>query len=353
MKHLVFIVPGFPADESDSQCIPALQTFVKNLLKTKHYSISVITLYYPQFKKKYEWHGTRVFSLAGKPGIINKIPLLFEVFASFNKINTNNPVTIIHSFWLQDTCWVGRKLSQKYHIPHLCTAMGQDVLETNKYLFWLPLDLMNIIVLSPFHQNILSLHKGKIQTQIIPWGIDPSNFPQINNQRNIDLIGVGNLTALKNYSLLIEVVELLLEKFPDLKAVLIGDGPEKVKLQQLLLKKKLGDHITLVGAVPRDQVLQYLSRSKVLFHPSTYESFGLVFAEALQLGVKIVSKKVGIAESGDNWSIFNNENEMVSMTEDLLRSPFISKSINKYLIQDTISAYETMYQKLIGIKRYQ
>jgi glycosyltransferase involved in cell wall biosynthesis len=351
LTHIVFIVPGFPADESDSQCIPALQTFVKNLIKTKHYSISVITLYYPQFKKKYEWHGTKVYSLAGKPGLINKIPILFKVYTTFHKINRENPVTIIHSFWLQDTSWVARKLSQKYHIPHLSTAMGQDVLRKNKYLFWMPLDLMKIIVLSPFHQNTLSLHKGKKQTQIVPWGIDPSNFPQINSKRNIDLIGVGNLTALKNYSLLIEVVELLVEKFPNLKAVLIGDGPEKAKLQQLLLKKKIGDHITLVGAVPRDQVLLYLSRSKVLFHPSTYESFGLVFAEALQLGVKIVSKKVGIAESGDNWYIFNNEEEMMRMTEDLLRSPSISKSINKYLIQDTISAYEAVYQKLIGIKR--
>jgi glycosyltransferase involved in cell wall biosynthesis len=83
-------------------------------------------------------------------------------------------------------------------------------------------------------------------------------------------------------------------------------------------------------------------------HPSTFESFGFVFAEALQLGVKIVSKQVGIGKTGENWSVFNTEQEMVKMTADLLSSPAISESSNNYQIQDTISAYEAVYQNLIG-----
>ena len=144
----------------------------------------------------------------------------------------------------------------------------------------------------------------------------------------------------------------LLPKFPKLNAIVIGDGPEQNNLQQRINKEGLKSNVTLLGALPRDQVLYHLSKSKVLLHPSTFESFGFVFAEAHQLGVKIVSKKVGIAESGDNWSVFNNEEEMIKMTGDLLSYSSISKSINKYLIQDTISAYRAFYQKLIDEKEF-
>jgi glycosyltransferase involved in cell wall biosynthesis len=343
-------VPGFPADESDSQCIPALQTFVKNLNKSNHFYLSIITLYYPQFKKKYVWHGTRIYSLAGKPGIIKKIPILFKVYTTFNKIHRENPVDIIHSFWLQDTSWVGRKLSQKYHIPHLSTAMGQDVLGSNKYLSLLPLGKMRIITLNKFHQDRLLKNTGKESSQNIPWGIDSLDFPSFSKERTIDLIGIGNLTPLKNFNLFITAVAGLLPRFPNLKAILIGDGPEQNNLQKRINDEGLKSNISLLGSLPREEVLFHLSKSKLLLHPSTFESFGFVFAEALQLGVKIVSYEVGIAKNGRHWSIFNNVEEMVKMTADLLSSPAISESTNNYQIQDTISAYEAVYQKLIAIK---
>jgi glycosyltransferase involved in cell wall biosynthesis len=145
-------------------------------------------------------------------------------------------------------------------------------------------------------------------------------------------------------------VARLSPKFPKLNAIIIGEGPEQNNLQQRVNEEGLKSNVTLLGALPRDQVLDHLSKSKILLHPSTFESFGFVFAEALQLGVKIVSREVGIAKNGKNWYIFYNEEEMVTMTEDLLDFPTFSESTNNYEIQNTILAYETVYHELIDIK---
>lgn len=347
MTHLLILTPGFPAEISDSQCIPALQIFVKNLNKLKEYNISIITFYYPSLVEEYDWNGIKVYPQNGQPGLLQKPFLMYKVFNEFKKIHKKTPVNIIHSFWLQDTTWIGRKISQIFNIPHLSTAMGQDVRKHNKYLNWLPLESMDIIVLSHFHQDSLYLSKGIKQFPIIPWGIDPVSFPAISTHRDIDLIGIGNLTPLKNYAVFIEVVSILIKKFPDLKAVLIGNGIEYDKLRKLIKEKYIGNHITLTGAIPREHVLRYLSRSKVLFHPSTFESFGLVFAEAQQMGVKIISRKVGIAEESEHWSIYNSHEEMINMTTNMLLNSSPNTTINKYHIKNTVQAYKKTYEQMM------
>ena len=73
----------------------------------------------------------------------------------------------------------------------------------------------------------------------------------------------------------------------------------------------LESNLTLAGNFKRHGVFDYMMRSKILLHTSSFESFGMVFNEALYYGLNIVSKPVEIAEATNRWQICNSEGEFI------------------------------------------
>ena len=73
------------------------------------------------------------------------------------------------------------------------------------------------------------------------------------------------------------------------KAVLIGEGPERMKLQSLITALGLQSNISLTGELSHPEVLQWMQRTKIFLHPSSYEGFGVVCIEALHAGAHVIS----------------------------------------------------------------
>ena len=63
-KHIAIVVPGFPKDESDSTCLPAVQHFVRGMSK-KIERITVFALHYPYSDESYTWNGVTVLPMKG------------------------------------------------------------------------------------------------------------------------------------------------------------------------------------------------------------------------------------------------------------------------------------------------
>ena len=323
-KHIVFITPGFPENEADTTCIPALQVYAKELQKQKNIQLSVITLHYPFTKTEYNWYNVKVIPLG-----FNNRKLLFKkslVQKTLDKLHQQNPIHTLHSFWLGECALAGYRFSKKHSIKHICTLMGQDAKKRNKYAKILPLKKMNLITLSKF-QQALFLKNYKTSSTIIPWGVS-KELSHSKANKIIDIIGIGSLISLKNYTAFIQTIQLLKLKNPLIKAVLIGDGLLKEKLKKEIKKLKLEQNIELKGTISYAGTQKYLSQSKILLHPSTFESYGMVFAEALANNVFIVSKKVGFAETCNYWK-----------TEDTVKGFF--EECQYFLKQDTpnISSY--------------
>ena len=94
---------------------------------------------------------------------------------------------------------------------------------------------------------------------------------------------------------------------PRLRCVIAGDGPERPDLERLVGERALGNNVTFAGMIPRREVLALMLRTKVLLHPSRYEGFGYVFAEALACGAEVVSFRVGCAREHPGWHIAAGE----------------------------------------------
>jgi len=100
------------------------------------------------------------------------------------------------------------------------------------------------------------------------------------------IIGAGNLSPWKGFTDLIKAFSLIKNK-KSLKLVILGDGPEKHDLVNLIYELKLEDKIQLLGNVSNP--FKYFSKSSLFVLSSRVEGLPNVIVEAMMCGCKIVS----------------------------------------------------------------
>jgi 1,2-diacylglycerol 3-alpha-glucosyltransferase len=344
-KHVVIITPGFPKNESDDNCIPPLYDYVRHITTKENTRISVITLQYPANKSNYRWYNVNVYALGGDDV---KFPGRFFIWKKaisiFQNINTNNSVDKIHSFWLSECALIGNYISSRYGIMHINTVMGKEANRSNRYLHFINFNKLKLIVLSKRQAGILKNATGRDADNIIPWGLNKNFLPAFeNHERKIDVLGVGSLIALKNYSSFINIIHKLKEFKPEINCVILGGGSLKEKLNHQIKTLGLESNLTLAGNFQRHGVFDYMMRSKILLHTSSFESFGMVFIEALYYGLHIVSKPVGIARKSDKWSICNLDDEMSKEIVTLLSVKISHDSFLPYTMNETVKSYLNIF----------
>ncbi len=348
---IVFLVPGFPEDEEDTTCIPALQLYVKHFNSVNPVlNIIVISFQYPFVRKVYQWNNIKVFSAGGRGrGNIHRLITWMFVIKYFIKIRKKERVSGIHSFWLMECAFVGQFLSKIFNLPHVASLMGQDAKRTNKYLKYLNFSNLTITSGSYFTSRIFNETNNWKINLIIPFGIEKTNSIQITDcDRDIDIIGVGSFIPLKNYKLFIKIIQNLRKDFPLIKAVLIGEGEQKFEFERMIARENLSKNILLTGKIPRDEVLTYMAQSKILLHTSLYESQGLVFLEALYCGLYVISFNVGFLPGSEKVFMCKSKQEMLNAIRTLLCKK------NKYnqeihvTVEDTAKKFNEIYSR-IGI----
>ncbi len=346
-SNILFLVPGFPKDEDDSTCIPALQQYLYHFAKSVPDShITVITFQYPYTKRKYRWHGIKVYPCGGEGRRrLGRLITWLITIKYVLGVHLKNRVLIIHSFWLAECAFIGQLMSKLLLTKHVASIMGQDALQGNSYLKYLDYSSMVITAGSFRAADVFHNSTGRKVDAIIPIGLDVDNFHQTtqNSHREIDIIGVGALTALKNYALFIEVIAELSELFPDIKAVIIGEGQEYYYLEQIIRERRLEKNIRLLGKLPRLKVIEYMYQGKILLHPSTYESQGYVFLEALYCGLTVVCFDVGYAIESEKMIICNNKQEMLHHLRLLLKSQLDHKPLMMKTIDETVAEFRQLY----------
>jgi len=102
-----------------------------------------------------------------------------------------------------------------------------------------------------------------------------------------DLLYVGRLIKDKQVALLIEAVALVREHFPEVRCRIIGEGPERQKLEEMVKSLQLESNVSFAGRA--EDVYGEMKISKIMVHPSRREGFGIVLIEAAACGTPVVT----------------------------------------------------------------
>lgn len=321
-QTLVILSPGFPKDKADTACLPPQQIFVRALKEIcPGLNIIVLAFQYPFFASEYDWHGVKVISIGGKDkGRIFRLITWQKAWLILRRLHREHNIIGLLSFWFGECAYVGHRFAKSNGLLHYSWLLGQDARKGNKYFKWIKPKGEELIALSDFvTREVCNNHNVK-PAHVIPVGIDTSLFKSESHRRDIDVLGVGSLIPLKQYSLFVEAVAYLKDVFPNVKTVICGKGIEMDWLKSLARAKGVEANITFKGELPHKEVLKLMQRSKILLHPSSYEGFGAVLSEALYSGAQVVSFCKPMDKDYRHHFVVKSQGEMNARVLSLLKN---------------------------------
>lgn len=122
---------------------------------------------------------------------------------------------------------------------------------------------------------------------------------------------VSRLRHEKGIDLLIRSFALVLKKYPVIHLLIVGTGPDEVKLKEMVLDLKLEQNTTFFGEANWETAMQQMASMDVVVVPSRFEGFGLTAAEAMAMGKPVVASEVfGLSEvvtDGQTGFLFPSE----------------------------------------------
>lgn len=166
-------------------------------------------------------------------------------------------------------------------------------------------------------------------------------------------IHIGTFTAPKNHIFLIEMFKEHLDRRPNDKLLLIGDGPLKEEINKKVINYDLYNNILFLGT--RNNISDFLSAADVMLFPSLYEGIPLTLIEAQASGIPIIgSTNIDINSSVSDLIKFvdlNDKNKWLefmlsSMNEDKKRinyNDIVYKS--RFSIDESVKILENIYNK--------
>jgi len=224
---------------------------------------------------------------------------------------------------------MGHYFGLVHAIRHRCWISGQDAQKGNKWVKLIRPRGRELVAMSNFLRRNFRENYGIEPAFVIPNGIDARLFSSGGQElspgsqppeRDIDILAAGSLVPLKQYEVLVRVVDSLQQCFPDIKALHCGDGEEKGHLQSQIIELGLERNLRLLGEIPHREVLQLMQRAKIFLHPSSREGFSTVCLEALYAGAQVISFCDPADKRVPEWHIVENEAAMVTEVISILEA---------------------------------
>lgn len=164
---------------------------------------------------------------------------------------------------------------------------------------------------------------------------------------------VGRMSEEKQVGLLLEAVIQLYQKYKSIELILLGEGYMLDNLKKMVNNANAHNYIKLLGY--KNNPYKYISKSNLLVCSSKTESFGLVVAEAITLGIPVVSTKCGgpeeILENGKYGVLVeNNIFSLVNGIEKVMKEQksFVNLTesfFNKYNKNLIINKIEGLFEE--------
>ena len=186
-----------------------------------------------------------------------------------------------------------------YYLTHgLADEAARKV--ARKYSSWWCNHFDRIIAPTGKTAGLLYDYGVRTMTDIIPSGMDIARFApekhdaleraQTRAECGVKpgervLLNIGRIAKEKNIEQVMRVFPRLLEVHPDVRFVIVGEGPQREMLAQMAHSLGVSEHVTLTGPKPWEKIDRYYAMGDVFVSASRSETQGLTYVEAMASGL--------------------------------------------------------------------
>ena len=301
---------------------------------------------------------------------------------------TGGKYDLLHSHWILPQGFTGILAAGLFGIPHVTTVHGGDVfgLQGGLLTKFKRFTLRNadaVTVNSSVTEKAVNEIAPELkELHLIPMGVStrgvktPNSSMEIRHQYRRGngplLIFVGRVVEEKGVEDLIRAVAILAPRFPDITALIVGEGQDRPVLEEISKTLGLSDRVIFTGWVEPDMIPAYLAAGDIFIGPSReasdgwIEAQGLTFIEAMVAKTPVIATRVGgIIDSvrHEETGLLVNERspkEIAAAVEKLSQEPLLADklresgyklAVNEFSRASSAQAFSNLFNKVIRLRQ--
>jgi len=176
------------------------------------------------------------------------------------------------------------------------------------------------------------LHLKPERISVVPPGIDPRYSPEGPKSDTPLVVSVGRLMAPKRFDELIRVCDRVRERHPDLQLVIVGDGYERLALEEQVAAMRAERWIRIAGHVSDEELLALYRQAWVVASASIAEGWGMTLTEAAACGTPAVATRInGHTDSvreGVSGLLAESSRELGNQLDRVLSDPDLRQQLS-------------------------
>lgn len=181
------------------------------------------------------------------------------------------------------------------------------------------------------------------------------------DQKDRVILSIAALHPRKGLDYLLEAMPAVLEKFPDAKLAIVGEGPQKKDLQKIISRLKIDHRVMLLGY--QEDIPKLLKCVEIFVLPSITEAFGLVLLEAMAAQLPILSTKAGgipeiiqhmksglLVEPGNTQELTDGLNELLRNSALSQKIAFVGlHHVKEFSARSMAEKTQAVYDKVLSV----
>lgn len=293
------------------------------------------------------------------------------------RLLADKPFDVVNTWFAIPSGIVGGAIARHGRVPHVLTIIGGDIYDPSKWYSphrffpagmaakWALRHAEAHVAISTDIARRAHEHFGAPDDiEIIPLGIAEPQFQQVPREAlgmspgRKYIVAVGRLVRRKDYPTLLEALRILDRE--DTSLLILGDGPERERIEELARQLGISHRVELRGFVSEEEKYQILANSDVFALASLHEGFGVVYLEAMYCGLPIVAADEGgqvdllqdgatgkLVPIGDAKAIGDGLSELLA-DETLAEriSDHNRKRIQKFSVSHLADRYEQAFRRV-------
>lgn len=148
----------------------------------------------------------------------------------------------------------------------------------------------------------------------------------------------GQLIRRKGFDVLIEAFSILANKYDNVYLKIFGDGPERRKLKNIVKKKNICQCVEFYGEYEKKDICKLYSECDAFVLPSRKETFGVVYIEALAMGLPVIATRCGGPENfiTERFGYIVEKDNVNELANAMMKIINEKERFNKYDMQNYV-----------------